>query len=92
MSLESLYPGEKRIYNLFCKIFKFHENMSVNIFHEIPRNPCKIAKSKYFSKQIVNRSHYPERASTLDFKYAAAPRFCHSDLVFDLFIETRFYI
>ena len=38
------------------------------------------------------RSHYPERASALDFKYDAAPRFSHGDVVFDLFIETRFCI
>ena len=35
----------------------------------------------------VTRSHYRERASALDF---IDPRFCHSDVVFDLFIETRF--
>ena len=31
------------------------------------------------------RSHYLERASALDFKDAATPRFGHSDVVFDLF-------
>ena len=35
------------------------------------------------------RSHYPERASALDFKHAATLRFCHSNVVFDLFIGTR---
>ena len=33
---------------------------------------------------------YPERASVLDFKDATIPRFGHSNVVFDLFIETRF--
>ena len=37
-------------------------------------------------------SHYPERASVLHFKDAAALRFDHSDVVFDLFIETFFCI
>ena len=36
-------------------------------------------------------SHYPERAFTLTFKDAAA-RFGHSDVVFDLFTETQFFI
>ena len=35
-------------------------------------------------------SHYPEITSPLDFKEADVPRFGHSDVVFDLFIETRF--
>ena len=38
----------------------------------------------------ISRSHYPERASALDFKDTSAPRFGHSDVVFDLFLETRF--
>ena len=32
----------------------------------------------------------PGSASAVDFKYVAIPRFSHSDVVFDLFIETRF--
>ena len=35
-------------------------------------------------------SHYPERAYTVDFKDAATLRFGHSDVIFDLFTETRF--
>ena len=35
------------------------------------------------------RSHYQERVSASDFKDTAAPRFGHSDVVFDLLIETR---
>ena len=31
------------------------------------------------------------RASASDFKDAAAPRFAHSDVVFDLFMETLFF-
>ena len=37
------------------------------------------------------RSHNPEKASALDFKSAVALRFGHSDVVFNLFIETQFY-
>ena len=37
------------------------------------------------------RSHYPERASALDYKGAAILRFCHRDVIFDLFIEIRFF-
>ena len=37
-----------------------------------------------------SRSYYRKRASALNFKDAATPRFDHSDVVFDLFIETRF--
>ena len=36
-----------------------------------------------------SRSRYPQRASALDFKDAIAPRFCDSDVVFELFIETH---
>ena len=37
-------------------------------------------------------SHYPERASALHFKDAATPKVGHmiADVVFNLFIETRF--
>ena len=35
-------------------------------------------------------AHYPEITSSLDFKDAAIPRFGHSDVIFDLFLETRF--
>ena len=35
-------------------------------------------------------SHFPEKASALDFRYAFSPQFGHSGVVFDLFIETRF--
>ena len=35
-------------------------------------------------------SHDLEKASTSDFK-DVAPRFCHSDVVFDIFIEIRFF-
>ena len=34
--------------------------------------------------------HYPEKASPLDFKDTDIPRFGDSDVVFDLFIGTRF--
>ena len=33
------------------------------------------------------KSHHPEGASSSDFKDAATPRFGHSDVVYDLFIE-----
>ena len=32
-----------------------------------------------------------ERASALNFEDAATPRFGHNDVVFDLFIESRFF-
>ena len=38
----------------------------------------------------ISRSHYSERASALDFKDTSAARFGHSDVVFDLFLETCF--
>ena len=38
----------------------------------------------------VIRSHYKERASALDFKDAATLRFGHSNIVFDLLLETSF--
>ena len=38
------------------------------------------------------RNHYPERASALDFENAATPRFGHKNVVFDLFIETCFFL
>ena len=42
------------------------------------------------SKLSLSSSHYRERSSASDIKYAAATRFGHSDAVFDLFIETQF--
>ena len=50
----------------------------------------KISKSMVNVTISISRSHYPERASALDFKDTSAPRFGHSDVVFDLFLETRF--
>ena len=44
-----------------------------------------------FIKTGVTSSHYPERASALDFKDATTPRFGHSDVVFNLVIETNFF-
>ena len=43
-----------------------------------------------FTVLIMSRSHYPERASSLDFKDADTPRFGQSNIVLDLFIETHF--
>ena len=37
-------------------------------------------------------SHHPKRASALDFKDAETSRFGHTDVAFDLSIETRFCI
>ena len=44
------------------------------------------------SAKIIStiRSNHLERASDLDFKDSAAPKFGHSFAVFDLFIETHF--
>ena len=42
-----------RIYNYFCEIFKFRENMSKNRFREISLSVHKIAKFKYFAKVII---------------------------------------
>ena len=45
----------------------------------------------YFSLEIIGGvlpNHYWEKAPALDFKDTTAPRFDHSDVVFDLFIET----
>ena len=49
----------------------------------------KISKSMVNVNLSISRSHYLERASALDFKDTSAPRFGHSDVVFDLFLETR---
>ena len=38
----------------------------------------------------VIRSHYKERTSALDFKDAATLKFGHSNIVFDLLLETSF--
>ena len=40
-------------------------------------------------KVIIN--HFSERASALDCKDAATPRFGHCDVVLNLFIEIRFF-
>ena len=42
-------------------------------------------------KLRISRSHYSERASALDFKDTSAPRFGHSDVVFNLCLETCFF-
>ena len=47
-------------------------------------------KISFKSSMWKYRSHYPERASTLDIKDAAAQKFAHSDVVFYLFIDTCF--
>ena len=41
-------------------------------------------------KDGVTESHYLKRSSTLNFEDAATSRFGHSDVVFNLFIETLF--
>ena len=42
---------------------------------------------------LYTKSHYPEKASALDFKDATTPIFGQSDVVFDLiYIETQFCI
>ena len=54
---------------------------------------CEMEKNlKIYGKRTlsISRSHYPERASALDFKDISAPRFGHSNVVFDLFLETCF--
>ena len=42
-----------RIYNYFCEIFKFRENMSKNRFREISLSVHKIVKFEYFAKVII---------------------------------------
>ena len=44
-------------------------------------------KTFSFTNKAI-RSHYPKRASVLEFKDPATPRFGHSGVVFDLFTET----
>ena len=53
---------------------------------------CEMENLKIYGKRNlrISRSHYSERASALDFKDTSAPRFGHSDVVFDLFLETCF--
>ena len=50
---------------------------------------CASMKTKQHGASVflMNKSHYSERACALDFKDASVPRFGHSDIVFDLFIE-----
>ena len=56
-----------------------------------PTEQATLKLDKTGEKAITNiRNHYPDRASVLDFKDAAAPRFGHIDAVFDQFIETCF--
>ena len=43
------------IYNLFREIFKFREDKSNNVFHEILKCFRKTAKFEYFAKQIIYR-------------------------------------
>ena len=45
-----------------------------------------------FCDFMFAQDHYPGRASVLNFKDAVTPRFGHSNVVFDLFIETPFCI
>ena len=45
-----------RIYNYFCEIFKFRENMSKNRFRKISLSVHKIAKFEYFAKVIIYRN------------------------------------
>ena len=41
------------IYNLFREIFKFREDKSNNVFHEILKCFRKTAKFEFFAKQII---------------------------------------
>ena len=41
--IEKLTVWQKRIYNLFCAVFKSRENIGENISHEILQSPLKIA-------------------------------------------------
>ena len=54
-------------------------------------SPRESLKSTCVKQLAIMRSHYPDRASALEYKDAAASRFSHSDVVFDLFIETCFF-
>ena len=60
--------------------------------HAQPAILAKWKNLKIYGKRnlSISRSHYPERASALDFKDTSAPRFGHSEVVFYLFLETRF--
>ena len=49
-----------------------------------------LIRNIYTFNKICDQESLPDIASALDFKYAAIQRFGHSDVVFDLFIETRF--
>ena len=42
-----------QIHNLFLEIFKFREDKSNNVFHEILKCFLKTAKFQFFSKQII---------------------------------------
>ena len=46
-----------QIYNLFREIFKFRENKSNNVFHEILKCFRKTAKFKFFAKQMASPDH-----------------------------------
>ena len=53
-------------------------------------NPVHVSKNiRFFFWFIIVFNQ--EIAFASDFKDTAAPRFGHSDVVFDLFIETRFF-
>ena len=62
-------------------------------FHIIQKK-ARLSKIAQILSQVPRmkgvRSHHTERASVLDFKDIATPRFGHSDVALDLFIETRY--
>ena len=62
----------------------------MHIINESQIYPAYILEICITSSYCRTKSHYPERASTLDIKHTAVTRFGHNDVVIDLFIETRF--
>ena len=64
-----------------------HTDNEKNWHHVKNPDVNSVNNSKSKNKLALNESrrHWPERASELDFKYAAAPRFGHSDVFFALF-------
>ena len=61
--------------------------MSVCVILQAKLIALQASQFIYNSVGTVSRVHHPEKPSSLDFKDTTAPRFGHSDVVFDPLIN-----
>ena len=79
----------KRVLIVFELYDSCENNFLQYVLNKMPNTLLPAVKLARLVSSVKIRK-YIERGSNLDFKDAAIPRFGHSDVVFDLFIEASF--